>query len=155
MEGVLGFDLVIGYGNTLRGDDGVGRRVAEAVAAWNLPQVRVLSVHQLTPELAEPLARARCVIFADACVNGEEQVQVRHLEPAERSSALGHSNGPSELLALARQLYGRCPDTWLITIPAVCTDFGEELSETTERGINTALQHIARLLNPASPMLHR
>ena len=29
--------LVIGYGNTLRGDDGLGPRVAEAVAALNLP----------------------------------------------------------------------------------------------------------------------
>ena len=29
--------LVIGYGNTLRGDDGVGPRVAEAVEKLNLP----------------------------------------------------------------------------------------------------------------------
>ena len=31
--------LVIGYGNTLRGDDGVGPKVAEAVAALALPGV--------------------------------------------------------------------------------------------------------------------
>jgi len=32
--------LIIGYGNTLRGDDGAGPRVAEAVAGWGLPNVR-------------------------------------------------------------------------------------------------------------------
>ena len=31
--------LVIGYGNTLRQDDGVGPKTAEAIAALNLPGV--------------------------------------------------------------------------------------------------------------------
>ena len=46
-----GMDLVIGYGNTLRGDDGVGVLVADALEGWN-QAVRTLSVQQLTPELA-------------------------------------------------------------------------------------------------------
>ncbi len=41
--------LVIGYGNTLRSDDGAGKRVAELVAEWQLLNVRSLLVHQLTP----------------------------------------------------------------------------------------------------------
>jgi len=45
--------LVIGYGNTLRGDDGLGQRAAEALAQRALPDgVEVLSCHQLTIELA-------------------------------------------------------------------------------------------------------
>ena len=34
--------LVVGYGNTLRGDDGVGPRVAEAIGKRQLPGVRTL-----------------------------------------------------------------------------------------------------------------
>ena len=59
-------------GNPLRGDDGVGWRVAEAVAAA-LPDAvaDVLTVHQLTPELAEPISRAERVIFIDAAAEGK------------------------------------------------------------------------------------
>jgi hypothetical protein len=49
--------LVIGYGNTLRGDDGVGPRVAEAIEELNLPGVRTLVCQLLTPEFADPIAR--------------------------------------------------------------------------------------------------
>lgn len=58
--------LVIGFGNTLRGDDGVGPLVAEQVDTWNLRNVRSLSVHQLTPELAADIAQVETVFFIDA-----------------------------------------------------------------------------------------
>lgn len=57
--------IVIGYGNTLRSDDGAGQKVAEILASWHLPQVRSISVHQLTPELAAPIAEAELAIFVD------------------------------------------------------------------------------------------
>jgi len=58
--------LLIGYGNTLRSDDGAGQKIANIVSEWNLPQWRSLSVHQLTPELALDIAQADLVIFVDA-----------------------------------------------------------------------------------------
>ena len=38
--------LVIGYGNPWRGDDGIGPAVAGLIEDLNLPNVRVLAVHQ-------------------------------------------------------------------------------------------------------------
>lgn len=58
--------LIIGYGNELRSDDGVGQRVSDTVATWKLPNVRALSVFQLTPELTENLATVNVAIFVDA-----------------------------------------------------------------------------------------
>jgi hypothetical protein len=55
--------LVIGYGNSLRGDDSIGIKVAQMVADWHLPKVRSLSSHQLTPELAAELAQVDLTIF--------------------------------------------------------------------------------------------
>ena len=75
--------LVIGYGNTLRSDDGVGAKVAAAVAELALPGVVALVLHQLTPELAETISEARAVVFVDAAVDAATEVQVRQLEPAE------------------------------------------------------------------------
>ncbi len=44
--------LVLGYGNELRGDDGLGPLVARTVADANIPGVRVLTARQLLPEFA-------------------------------------------------------------------------------------------------------
>src|SRR5947209_7059306 len=44
LEGaVMGGVLVIGYGNELRGDDGVGPCVARTVASWQRPGLRALA----------------------------------------------------------------------------------------------------------------
>jgi len=55
--------LVIGIGNPLRGDDGVGTWLAEQAAVLTAAEpdgpVAVRSVQQLTPELAEELGRAQ------------------------------------------------------------------------------------------------
>ncbi|MGF1587982.1 MAG: hydrogenase maturation protease [Pleurocapsa sp.] len=64
--------LVIGYGNTLRSDDGAGQSAANQIAAWGLPNVRSLAVHQLTPELAEDIANADTVIFVDAVISAKQ-----------------------------------------------------------------------------------
>ena len=70
--------LVIGYGNTLRGDDGIGPAVAGEIDRLAVPGVRVIVVHQLTPELAADLAACRRAVFIDAATTGEA-VAVAHL----------------------------------------------------------------------------
>jgi hydrogenase maturation protease len=137
--------LVIGYGNTLRSDDGVGPKVAEATAALGLPDVRALAYALLTPELAEPISQARAVIFVDAAVDAPRQVQLRRLAPAASSQIFAHAATPAILLALARDVFGRAPQAWLLTIPAEQLGIGEELSASTQRGFETALQEIKKL----------
>ncbi len=80
--------LVIGYGNTLRGDDGVGPRVVEAIEKLNLPGVRTLVCQQLSPEYADPVSRAHTVVFVDAAVDAPREVQLRaSSNPANRRSS--------------------------------------------------------------------
>lgn len=137
--------LVIGYGNTLRGDDAAGPRVAQAVEALRLPAVRVLTCHQLAPELAEPIAQAQRVVFVDAAVDRPRKVRLRVLRPHTGAPTSSHAADPRALLALARELFGRAPRAWWLTIPAIRFDFGETLSATTRRGIALAVQKIRAL----------
>jgi Ni,Fe-hydrogenase maturation factor len=59
--------LVIGYGNALRTDDGVGWHAARLLAGDpRLAHVVVVAEHQLTPELAFDLSLASLVILLDA-----------------------------------------------------------------------------------------
>ena len=75
--------LVIGYGNTLRADDGLGPAVAERLGSeWADEDVGVLSCQLLTPELAEPVSRAEIVVFIDAAAASFLQTLFRSLPPA-------------------------------------------------------------------------
>ena len=137
--------LIIGYGNTLRGDDGVGPRVAEAVAALNLPGVRTLACQMLTPELADQISQARVAIFVDAAVDTPKEVQWRKLEPGESSQLMAHAADPRTMLALARDVFGHAPQAWWLTIPAVKLDFSETLTPEAQRGFAEAVKKIQEL----------
>jgi len=137
--------LVIGYGNTLRGDDGLGPRVAEAVAALNLPGVQTLICPLLTPELAAPISLARTVIFVDAAVDAPHEVQLRRLTPNDTSQLMAHAADPRTMLALSRDVFGHVPQAWWLTIPAVKLDFGDELTPEAQRGFAEAVAKIQTL----------
>lgn len=139
--------LVIGYGNLLRSDDGVGPKVAEAVEALHLPGVQTLVCQQLSPEHAEPVSQARMVIFVDATVDAPKEVQLRKLDPGETTQLMAHAADPRTMLALARDVFGHTPEAWWLTIPAVKLDFGHDLSPAAQRGFETAIQEIKNLLS--------
>jgi hydrogenase maturation protease len=144
--------LVIGYGNGLRSDDGVGLRVAAVAASWELPGLESISVHQLTPELAEPLASAELAIFVDArLADRGEAVETQPLEPLGSPGMSGHASDPRLLLALAQAVYGRHPRAWLVTVPAEDFSLGEGLSTTAECGAEQALGRIAALIEAEGP----
>ena len=137
--------LVLGYGNTLRRDDGVGPKAADAIEALALPGVQTLSCALLTPELAEPISRARSVVFVDAAVDAPREVQLRKLAPAGSSQIMAHAASPATMLALARDVFGHAPEGWLLTIPVADIGIGEDLSPFAQRGLEIAIEEIKKL----------
>ena len=141
--------LVIGYGNTLRSDDGAGQIVAEKIAEWKLPQVQSLAVHQLTPELAINIAQANVVIFIDAVAANSENptlYQIKEIYPGDDNISCGHSFNPSSLLSYIQIIYSKGIKAYWVLIPAVNFDFGEEFSSLTQQGIDTALKQVKKLI---------
>ncbi len=140
--------LVIGYGNLLRGDDGVGQLIAEAIAQQDHPNIRCLSVHQLTPELSAEMATVDVVLFVDAMVPSEPDSTVKILEIAGDSQAdspsvnLGHYANPRSLLALSETLFDHRPLAYSVLIPAIDFELGETLSPTTQQAMKIALNLI-------------
>lgn len=138
--------VLIGYGNDLRSDDGAGQWVARAVADWNLPQLRAIAVHQLTPDLCALLVEAEHAFFVDASLLNEAPFVVEQLAPSAQSSPSGHSSQPGNLLALAEALYGHRPQAWLIQIAAHSYDFGLQLTPATRQACTQALEWLANQL---------
>ncbi len=74
--------LVIGYGNTLRSDDGAGPFVARALEARVPAGTRILDAHQLTPEMAIDISVATRVVFVDA-IDATRETAPRETAPRE------------------------------------------------------------------------
>ncbi|MEE3716682.1 hydrogenase maturation protease [Tumidithrix elongata RA019] len=147
--------LVIGYGNSLRSDDGAGCRVAEVVASWQLPYVRSLTVHQLAPELAEPLAEADLAIFIDAYIQPNktkrkptiqvQRISSKECQPINTALEIGHLADPRSLLCLAQQVYGKAPAAYSLLLPGVEWEFGEQVSALTRKSIDQAVDFLRTL----------
>jgi len=139
--------LIIGYGNELRGDDGIGPRVTEAIAAANHPGVRVRAVCQLVPELAMELAEARMAIFVDAIADPDRiTVELAPVGAEGITNWCTHTADPRTLLALARSVYGRAPEAWWLMVPGLNFDLGEGLSSVAEEGVRQAVAHVKGLI---------
>src|SRR5947207_2352820 len=84
--------LIIGYGSSLRGDDGAGSIAAELLAErFKENDVQVRRCHQLVPELAEPISCAEVVIFVDACrENQPGEITCRPIAPRTSVGTLNH-----------------------------------------------------------------
>lgn len=120
--------LIVGYGNPLREDDGVGWLAAEQLAL-RFPEADVRQQHQLLPELADPLSRADLAIFIDAAAGSTPgRIDYESVEPAVAEGAFTHHVSPESLLAMARDLFGRCPPTYLFTVSAGEFGYRSELS---------------------------
>ena len=137
--------LVIGYGNSLCGDDGIGPYVVGCLCANESgpptpATVTYLVVRQLTPELVDPISRAETVIFVDAAVGSEPgQLIMRSLstatmapEPETAYSAFTHQLDPAQLLDNAQLLYGRRPAAYLYTVTGQSFDLGASFSHAVE-----------------------
>jgi hydrogenase maturation protease len=137
--------LIVGYGNPLRSDDAfgwhAGRLLAQSLAGQD---VEVITCHQLTPELAEPLSQCTHAVFIDADAEGTPgEIHHRSVRPkVPASSSFTHSCTPSGLLASAQQLYGRRPPAIVITVTAQSFEFGDALTPVVSAALPEVVAHV-------------
>jgi hydrogenase maturation protease len=157
--------IVVGYGNTLRSDDGAGWHAAALLAEDpRLAGAAVLARHQLTPELALDFSEASLVVLVDADAAGRPgELTVRQLQPDGTDHAgdapagaggtggvpgpSSHHVGPAELLALARELYGAAPPAFLVSVGAADMGPGEDLSPAVRAALPGLVDTVAVLID--------
>lgn len=154
--------LIIGYGNPLRGDDGVGWYAAQQLAhCIQDAAVDIRACHQLTPDLAAPISQVERVIFIDAACGGDretgrqgatEMVQetpiraASPLSPTAPPAAFSHHLSPSALLACAQLLYGACPEAILLTVEGCSFNYVETLSEPVRSCLPVLFARVQELI---------
>jgi len=144
--------LIIGYGNTLCGDDAFGPHVVELLRReGDKPAVALVSVHQLTPELAVAVSKAATVLFLDASLLQQAgTVSLRALKPNPGwSPAFVHRLDPGALLALAASLYGHAPPAYLVTAGGERFEPGSSMSDAMKAALPRALELVESFLDDA------
>jgi hydrogenase maturation protease len=145
--------LVLGLGNTLLADDGVGVHVVRHLAATpdTLPGLRILDGGTLGFRLMAAITQSQSVIVVDAAQLGErpgtvrllhEQALADHVSRGGRMSA--HEAGLVDLLTLAR-LEGWTPARLaLLGIQPKLVDWGDRLSLPVSRSLPVACRAVIR-----------
>jgi hydrogenase maturation protease len=130
---------IIGIGNTLMGDDGIGAYICAALERYGFPGVEVRTAHQLQTEWIFELARFGQVVIVDASL-GEEPFTFRPLQGVGASSAnISHHLDPSLIFGLLTLLEGRQVRFMICAVAGRDFGFGEGLSAIGRAHADAAL----------------
>ena len=141
--------LVIGYGNSLRGDDAVGPLAAEAMASdVRFAGVTVLRVHQLTPELADDVAGATQLVIIDAVAddNPPGTVRVTAIADGSGGTSFTHHVSPGTILGLAIVLHGHAPPGTAVTVSVADLDGPRGLTPGVAAALPQVVEAVAELV---------
>jgi hydrogenase maturation protease len=144
--------LLLACGNSLRQDDGVGLRIAEAAEhLFPASRLRIVAAQQFTPEMAAELAGTELVIFVDASAADEPgAIRVIPVAACEESPET-HRLDPAALMAMAQSLCGHAPArAFALTIGAGHFGYGEEISGPLRQAVPRALRLVTNLVTAYS-----
>jgi len=141
--------LIVGYGNALRSDDGLGWHAAALLADDpRLGGAQVLWQHQLTPELAYDISQASLAVLIDVSVEQEPgAISVRRLDASPgNSSAWSHHVDPAALVALAGELWNAAPDVFVVSVGAASLEVGDRLSPAVAAALPAVVDAVVALV---------
>ena len=142
--------LVIGIGNPDRGDDGVGRLVAQRLRGHRPPDIHIEEQDGGAAPLIEYLRNADRVWLIDAAVSGAPPGTIRRTDCnvtdalPMRTGASSHGLGVPEAVALARTLHGLPRVCMLYTVEGVIFAPGAGMTPAVSDAADAL---VARLLN--------
>ncbi len=144
--------LVVGIGNVLRRDDGLGPQTAALVdeIGFDGRDVSTLTLPQIDITLANSLASVDFVVFVDARIqDSDDEITTVHCEPTKDDAHLSHTSHalsiPS-LIAITRELYGKAPNCYMVLPKGYDFAIGEQLSPRAEANRQLAAQQIIHLI---------
>jgi len=126
--------LIIGYGNPLREDDGMGWRAAQLLEAQLAPGTAdVIQCQELTPELAARFEGASLVVFLDAACDQHPGTVSSEEVNAGGNSAWSHHLSPAQLVRLSEQVGSAARPAFLIRGGAFRMDLRDRLTALGEK----------------------
>jgi len=144
---------VVGFGNELRGDDGLGPAVARALrenGSDRRAQVDVVDLPQLDISLVPRLAMVELAVFVDARDDQRDELVIRdRILPSgapQTPAFSSHTLGIGQLLRAALDWYGSAPDCYLVAPKGYEFSIGDRLSSRAEGAVRAAVIEVEALV---------
>ncbi len=120
--------LVVGVGNSLRSDDGVGSFIAESIEAKGFNNIKVWVTQQLHVEDLDSMLSFSRVILIDASTSGPvvDFRQAHGIDQAGPSSS--HHLSAEMLVKMARNIYRKELDIHVCSIRGSNFEVGDKIS---------------------------
>lgn len=134
--------LIVGIGNTLRSDDGIGKYICDCIEKINLPDVHCTAAYQLETNLLEELIQHDTVIIADAAVSGKPVSFINAATLEQQPVSSSHHANAASIASLGKQLYQKDVEILLCAVRGENFDIGEQLSITAIQNANDAVNTI-------------
>jgi hydrogenase maturation protease len=148
---------VVGVGNALRGDDGVGIAVAERIRGRVPTDVDVVECEQEPSRLLDAWGGADLAVVVDACASGEAPGTVRRFDVSDRSlpsrvfRSSTHAFGVGDAVELARAL-DRLPRRVVVFgVEGGQFAAGAGLSPAVESAVERVAANVVRELEGSGP----
>lgn len=129
--------LLIGIGNSSRGDDALGWKIADEAA--RVPFLQVEYRYQLQIEDADLIKDFDVVIFADSShedfPDGFTFLSVR---PECNIAFSSHRLSPSAVLALCQEIYGWQPEAYMLAVTGKKWELGMSISQSATAALRNA-----------------
>lgn len=141
--------LLLACGNSLRQDDGVGLRIAEAAEQlFPASRLRIVAAPQFTPEMAAELATTDLALFVDASAADDPgSIRIEPVLPCAEPAET-HRLDPPALLAMARDLCGHAPArAFALTVGAATFGYGENLSGPLRQAVPRAMRLLHQIVS--------
>ena len=144
--------LLIGFGNTLRRDDGLGPYIVDSIAVESYcgMEVRKISIPQIDLILADDLSKVDLALFVDSRIDdSDDLVKVEHCAPSREPSLCSHTSHSlsiQDLINLTRDLYGRVPESYIVMPKGFDFSLGEDLTSKAKKSAVLAVQTVTDLV---------
>jgi len=148
-EGMSGKTLIVGMGNLLYRDEGIGVHVIQAMEKMELPgHIELLDIGTSTMDLISYLEEVKKLIVIDAMRAGGDpgtiyRCKPEDLLPKDEGPISLHEIGLLETLSMAKKL-GMEIETVIVGVEPEIIDWGMELTEAVKNKIPLIIEAVLK-----------
>jgi hydrogenase maturation protease len=138
---------VIGVGNPIRSDDGLGPYICSLLDAVAFPGVDTLQLHQLHTDVIEDLFPYDHVVVVDASVEGENVAFYVPEGDQTTAVASSHHMNVAMLHALAQTVYGKTLSFRVCAVRGESFEMGDQLTAAAKANAAAAVKVISEWIS--------
>ena len=134
--------LIVGIGNTIRCDDGLGAFICSSIEKLALDGVTTMITQQLHTELLNDFLAYDHIVLVDAAVTEDTVLFQRLKKKTTAPVSTSHAADANLLASLAQQLYQKELSIMICAVKGYNFEIGERLSASAKKNADAAISII-------------